>query len=169
MAGPNITQGTCDTPVSLLDLSATITAHFDTSIEQDKQHGGIRGTDLRAIAAADYDNDRVIFSEYHAAGAVTGAFMIRRGPWKYNHYVGFEPELFDLANDPEELVNLAGNADMQSVLSALHEDLLAICDPVNTDTQAHADQAAMIQRFGGRESALKLGALAATPPPGVGN
>lgn len=168
MAGPNIAQGTCDTPVSLLDLSVTIAAHFNQSIEQDKEYGEIRGTDLCKIAAADYDTDRVVFSEYHAAGAVTGAFMVRRGQWKYIYYEGFEPELFDLENDPEELVNLAGNADKQSTLNSLHKDLLAICDPVNTNTQAHADQAAMIKRYGGRESALKLGAPAATPPPTVG-
>jgi choline-sulfatase len=167
MAGPDIEHGTCDTPVSLLDLSVTISSHFSLAIELDEIHGDVRGQDLRAIAAAKYDDERVVFSEYHAAGAVTGAFMIRRGPWKYIYYVGFEPELFNLVNDPEELVNLANKQELKSVLNRLHEDLLNICNPENTDAQAHADQAAMIQRYGGRESALKLGAPAATPAPRV--
>ena len=37
--------------------------------------------------------------------------------------------------------------------------------PEATDALAHADQAAMVAAYGGREAALKLGAQAATPPP----
>lgn len=169
MAGPDVEQGTCDTPVSLLDLSVTITSHFDQCIELDDVHGDIRGQDLRVIANANYDDERVVFSEYHAAGAVSGAFMIRRGQWKYNYYVGFEPELFDLLNDPEELTNLASHADMANILKMLHQELLNICDPDKTDAQAHKDQAAMIEHYGGREKSLKLGAPAATPPPSAGD
>jgi len=43
-----------------------------------------------------------ILSEYHAAGAATGAFMIRKGPFKYIHYVGMSPQLLDLDADPQE-------------------------------------------------------------------
>ena len=32
--------------------------------------------------------DRPIFSEYHAQGALNGGFMIKKGDWKYIHYVG---------------------------------------------------------------------------------
>jgi len=32
--------------------------------------------------------------------------MVRRGDHKLHHYVGFQPELFDLAADPEELHDL---------------------------------------------------------------
>ena len=32
MAGPDIPHGVCDTPVSLLDVSATIATHFGTEI-----------------------------------------------------------------------------------------------------------------------------------------
>ena len=47
----------------------------------------------------------------------------------------------------------------------MHAELLKICDPLDVDAQAFADQAAMIARHGGREAALKLGAPGATPPP----
>jgi choline-sulfatase len=41
-------------------------------------------------------------------------------------------------------------------------------DPVATDARAKADQAALVDRHGGREAALRLGPEGATPVPGVG-
>ncbi|MEM7683641.1 MAG: sulfatase-like hydrolase/transferase [Pseudomonadota bacterium] len=159
MARPGQTASVCETPVSLLDLAATIPDHFDVSFETEGP-----GIPLPRIVD-NPDPVRAVFSEYHAAGAVTGAFMLRKGRWKLIHYVDFEPELFDLQIDPEELTNLANSAEHASVLTVLQSDLRAICDPEATDALAHADQAAMIERYGGREAALKLGAPAATPPP----
>lgn len=162
LAGPNIKSGVCETPVSWLDVSATITDHFDTQLPADGP-----GIPLTKIATSPYDAERVIFSEYHAVGAVSGAFMIRKGDWKYIYYVGFEPELFNLKNDPEEMTNLGQSPEHATKRTELHDELLAICDPEKTDALAHADQAAIIKSYGGREAALKLGAPAATPPPQV--
>jgi choline-sulfatase len=36
--------------------------------------------------------------------------MLRRGRFKYIHYLGFPPELFDLDADPEELSDLAAHS-----------------------------------------------------------
>lgn len=160
MAGPNVPQAVCETPVSLLDLSATITDHFSAKLNAAK---GIRSLD--DIRRAAPDRDRVVFSEYHAAGAVSGGFMLRKGRWKLNHYVGFAPELFDLQNDPEELVNLATDPAQAATLADMQSELALICDPEATDAQAFADQAALIAGYGGREAALKLGAQGASPPP----
>lgn len=165
MAGPDIKQGCCDTPVDLLDLSCTIAEHFDQHIDSDDTHGQAIGKNLKAIANADYDEQRIVFSEYHAAGAVSGAFMIRKGRWKYIYYAGFEPELFDLETDPEELNNIAALPESKGTLELLHQALLTICDPEAMSELAHADQDALIAYHGGREKALTLGAPAATPPP----
>lgn len=160
MAGPGMSSGTCETPVSLLDLSVTIAAHFGAEIE------AAEGTrDLKLIAASPTDANRVVFSEYHAAGAVSGAFMLRKGRWKLIHYVGFDDELFDLESDPEELINRASDPACAEVLRDLHAELRLICDPVETDALAFKDQAALIASYGGREAALTLGAPGATPPP----
>ena len=156
MAGPDVAQGVCDTPVSLLDLSATIAEHFGTQIDD-----GV-GDPLGEIAA-NPDPDRAVFSEYHAAGAVSGAFMLRKGRWKLIRYVGFEDELFDLENDPEELVNVAvQHIDVVTKMRAAMDD---ICDIEQVNAQAFADQAALIEFHGGRDAALALGAPGATPPP----
>ncbi len=159
-AGPGIPIGVCDTPVSLLDLSVTIAKHFDTDIQSAE---GM--TDLTSILKQPEDKGRLVFSEYHAAGAVSGAFMVRKGQWKLIHYIGFEDELFDLENDPEELVNCVNAPECVSILQDLHAELRKICDPVATDILAFADQAALIESYGGREAALQLGAPGATPPP----
>jgi choline-sulfatase len=91
--------------------------------------------------------------------------MLRQGRWKLIHYVGFAPELFDLATDPEEATNRS--ADAPGVLAAMMAELAAICDPEATNAQAFADQATLIERYGGRDAALRLGAPGATPPPAV--
>ncbi len=167
MAGPDVSPGECDTPVSLVDLSVTIANHFDQTISGDEAHGEAVGENLSDIAGRPYDADRVVFSEYHAVGAVSGAFMIRKGVWKYNYYVGFDPELFNLEEDPEETINVANSPANADIIAELHAELLTICDPIEIDELAHADQRAMIERYGGREKALKLGAPGATPPPRV--
>ena len=160
MAGPDVARGTCDTPVSLLDLSKTIATHFGTDIDGAK---GVRS--LKEIAAVPDDRDRPVFSEYHAAGAVSGGFMLRKGAWKLNYYVGFAPELFNLDDDPEEMVDLAADPSHADTLAEMEAALREICDPEATDAQAFADQAALIEHYGGRDAALKLGAPGATPPP----
>ncbi|MCY4333579.1 MAG: sulfatase-like hydrolase/transferase [Litoreibacter sp.] len=162
MAGPDVPVGICETPVSLLDLSATIAAHFDASIDA---ADGV--TDLNAILHGPEDKNRIVFSEYHAAGAVSGAFMLRKGRWKLIHYVGYPDELFDLETDPEELKNRADDPAYEAVLQNLHYELRKICDPEKVDALAFEDQAALIERMGGRDAALKLGAAGATPPPRV--
>ena len=160
IAGPDIPTGVCSTPVSLLDLSLTIARHFGADL------AAAAGTrDLRSIIASALEPDRVIFSEYHAAGAVSGAFMLRKGRWKLIHYVGFADELFDLESDPEELHNLAPQPHLANVRQDLHAELNRICDPERANAQAFADQAALIERHGGRAAALKLGAPGATPAP----
>jgi choline-sulfatase len=158
MAGPDVAPGLCRTPVTLLDLAATIPAHFGQDFD-------CAGTPLPAIAGAPENPDRPIFSEYHAAGAVSGAFMLKQGRWKLNHYVGFPSELFDLASDPEETTDLAGDPRLAGTLSQMEARLRAILDPEATDAQAFADQADLIARMGGRDAALRLGAAGATPPP----
>ena len=160
IAGPNVPPGVCTTPVSLLDLSATIPAHFGVPFE-------CAGRSLTEIASDTIDHGRPILSQYHAIGAVSGAYMLRKGRWKLNYYVGFRPELFDLAADPEELTDLAPDPAHSKTLRALEAALRAILDPEAVDAQAHADQAALIARHGGWERAKSLGAPAATPPPSV--
>lgn len=160
ISGPNVAAGrVSNTPVSLLDISATITSHFGESLSD------AVGDSLYGIAAKPDDNNRVVFSEYHAVGSVSGVFMVVKGQYKLIHYQDFEPEFFDLKNDPEELTNVADNPEYAIAFDDLNAELLNICDTAAVDRLAHQDQHILIESVGGLAAAKKIGPKGATPPP----
>lgn len=77
--------------------------------------------------------DNVAFSEYctDEFGPPEGAYqrMIRRDEWKLVYYHWQPPQLFNLREDPDELVDRAGDPGCQAVLSDLHGALLEGWDP----------------------------------------
>ncbi|WP_424988667.1 sulfatase-like hydrolase/transferase [Microbulbifer sp. S227A] len=150
----------CATTASLLDVSETIIDHFDATLPGERP-----ARSLYDIARQENDTDRAVLSEYHAIGAVSGAFMLRKGDWKLIEYVGFDPELFNLREDPEETVNLAQDPRHADTLSALRDELGKICDPQAVNARAFADQETMIEGYGGKAIAATMGAPSATPPP----
>ncbi len=165
MAGPDVPQGkVVSTPVTLVDVFPTVlectgTPRADEDLAKP-------GRNLLTIAQAPDDETRVAFSEYHAAGAASGAFMIRRGRFKLVHYVGMAPQLFDLVADPQEMNDIAGKAEYAATIAELNVELRKICDPDEVDARAKADQAAVVEKNGGRDAVIKRGTFGATPPPG---
>ena len=158
VARPGQTAEVTTTPVSLVDIAATVLDHFN--LPEDPAYVG---NSLYQLPA--HDQNRVVYSEYHAVGAVTGAFMVRQGDWKLIHYHDFEPELFNLNTDSEELTNLSADPAYADMLQHMYAILAEICDTKQVEWQAHEDQDAMIEAYGGREVAITLGAPAATPAP----
>jgi choline-sulfatase len=164
MAGPDVAEGRAvDAPVSLVDLYRTILDGAGCPVpEQDE---GLPSQSLWRIADG-LRPARTILSEYHAAASVTGTFMIRHGRWKYVHYTGMRPELFDLEADPGEMRDLAADPASRAVLAECESRLRAICDPDAVSRQAFADQSARIAAFGGPERILQRGDFGYTPAPG---
>jgi choline-sulfatase len=166
IAGPDVPEGkVCKTPVTLLDCYQTIVQGVGLPMEEDEQD--LPGKSLFETAISPEDPERVVMSEYHAIGAVSGAFMLRKGRFKFHYYVGFEPELFDIEADPEETIDLAKDPKYGSVLEDLENELRRLVDPEIADKQAKADQARLVEKHGGRIKALNVGALGATPVPGL--
>ena len=165
MAGPDVPSGhVCQTPVSLLDIYPTVLS--SVGVEPIVQEEEFWGCSLAEIAASPDDLERAVLSEYHGAGAAGGAFMVRKGRYKYIHYVDHEPELFDVLDDPEEQNNLATSSAHAQILSDYKAQLCSMVDPVAADRSARQDQRAALERFGGREAVLNRGSHAATPAPG---
>ena len=126
----------------------------------------LEGRSLIDLANTADDPERLVTSEYHAMGAPSSAFMLRRGPLKFNYYEGYDPELFDLEADPEETKNLAEDAASISILDEFEAILRDRIDPGTIDRLAKNDMAALIESFGGREKAMDLGRTGSTPVPG---
>jgi choline-sulfatase len=165
MAGADVPAGNvCATPVSLVDAFPTFIQALGA--KPDAADARLPGHSLLDIAQG-YVPRRTILSEYHAAGAITASYMIRHGQYKYIHYVGLPPMLFDLEQDPEERKDLGRDSAYQEVVRDCERRLRAIVDPEAADAAARADQRAHIEKYGGVEAILKRGTFRYSPPPGV--
>lgn len=164
VAGPDVPEGAVRrTPVTLVDSYQTILDCVGlTPTEEERDLPGRSWFKISGEADAP---ERAAFSEYHAIGSPSAGFMIRQGRYKYHHYVGFPPELFDLADDAEELRDLAPDPAWEGVLKEMEAELRAVIDPKKAEGMAKADQRALIERFGGREKALTIGTRGETPAP----
>jgi choline-sulfatase len=165
VAGPAVPKGrVVATPVSQIDCAPTI---LEAAGRPTKVGGRpLPGASLFAVAEGATPS-RAVISEYHAISAVAGAFMLRFGKWKYCHYVAYPPQLFDLETDPEELVDLAGDARFADVVAEGERRLYTNLDPNEVDARAKRRQAELLSTFGGREAALARGDLGFTPAPGT--
>lgn len=161
MAGPDLPTGkTVHTPISLLDCAPTIVESTGApSLDQ-----SLPGKSLFEIANAP-DQTRYALSEYHAAGSLHGAYMLTDGRYKYNHYVNAPAQLFDLHEDPRELVNRAEAEGYAPILTRMEAALFARLDPLEVDRRAKADQRAKVEEHGGEAAVLARG-LSNSPIPG---
>ena len=161
LTGADVPAGAiCRTPVTLCDVSATI---LDAVGVRDAP---LPGASLLRLANSPSE-DRAALSEFHTYGP-DAFYMLRTLTHKYVHYVGAPSQLFDLDADPDELNDL-GTANSAAGLRATLEDRLrSMVDPEAADRDAKADQAAMIELYGG-EAVLRAKSPAAfTPPPAMG-
>lgn len=165
-AGPGLPAGRrIDTPANLLDIYPFIMETTGAAGPETvtPSHPGISITRL----ASGEDASRVVFSEYHGMGSKTAAYMVRKGSWKLVHYADYEPQLFDLASDPEELNDLARDANAQPILEEMQAELRRICDPAEVSRRAKADQQELLTKVGGKQFVIKRGDLGFSPAPGI--
>lgn len=153
-----------DTPVSLVDVYPTILDCVGTPVV-DKD---LPGRSLFGLIEAREDRERIVFSEYHAAGSPSASYMLRKGRFKFIYYVGYAPELFDLEADPEETHNLAGAPEHVATVRDLEVELRKIVDPEKEDARANEAQRKLIESKGGPEEVMAKLAMKKlyTPVPG---
>lgn len=154
-----------DTPANLIDVYP-----FIIDCVGESGHGMIDadhpGVSLARLAHGERP-DRTVLSEYHGMGSTTGAFAIRFGRFKYVHYAGYRPQLFDLLADPEETKDLATEPQFAEILASCEARLRLLLSPEEVDARAKKRQAEQLQRHGGREAVIARGDLGFSPPPGV--
>ncbi len=166
LSGPDIPAGTVvKTPVSFVDMYPFI---MDCVGARDSEtvSGENPGVSIAHYLKGE-DAAKVAFSEYHAMGSKTAAFLVRKGPWKLVHYVAYEPQLFNLEDDPKELNDLAADPEMQLIIAELTAELEKIVDPAAIDARAKEQQAIMLAENGGAEVVIARGDLGFSMPPGV--
>ncbi len=166
MSGPDVPAGVVvDTPVSLVDCYPSVLEAVGCPPIEDED--ALPGESLWRIAAAE-NRDRTVFAEYHAVGSPNAYYMLRDRRYKYIYHVDAPSQLFDLRDDPRELVDLAADPDAsrRALLSEFEARLRMIVDPEADDRRAKADQARRIDELGGREAVIKRGTFINSPAPG---
>ena len=163
VAGPGMPAGKrCSTAVSLVDIYPTIVESLCGGL--DARERALPGDSLIALARTEPEG-RVVFSELHDDGSLTGTFMVRNDGWKLVHYVGYPPQLFNLSADPLETRDLAGSPATAGIEGDLCETLRRIVDPEAVNRRVFADQRARIEQLGGVDAILARPDFNFTPVP----
>jgi len=158
VSGPGVPAGrTVDANVNLVDIATTVTEVADVATP---------GPGESLVHRANHpDSDRPAFSEYHDGGSITGSFAVRSGEWKYVLHQDFEPELFNLIDDPDELVDLSGSAKVQIEQATMASTLSDLVDTTAANDAAFASQAILIEQHGGRDAIANAFRFNHTPAP----
>lgn len=143
---PGLTEGGTryQRVVSLVDLVKTMLegATADT--------GQCEGSSLLPLFSGQIaDGGGTAICDYYADGSVGPGRSIRQGRFKLNYYHGESSELFDLEEDPHELVDLASDPAYASAVADLTEAALADWDPAQIVARATNSQISRAKMAGG--------------------
>jgi len=141
VSGPGVRRGAAaDDLVSLVDIYPTL-----MDLAGAPHPPGLDGHSLMPLLAGQpADRPDWVLSEFTGTSCNTSAFMLRRGDWKYVAYVGYPPQLFNLADDPDEIVNLAPSRP--EVVADMDARLRKVVDYEAVDAKVKAyDRAAFRQ------------------------
>lgn len=121
LPGSNCAGRVCRAPVSLLDIAPTL-------VDLTASHGGIvfdpndfDGTSLSGVLVGREEPQRYAFSEYVGEGVLNHCAMVRKGEFKYLRVHRHDEQLFNVENDPNELVDLSERKEYQSTLHELRQ------------------------------------------------
>ena len=123
-------------PVSLLDLAPTL-----LELAGAPPLGDADGESLAPLmGGAGGRRSKPVVGEYLAEGVNAPAVMVRRGPDKLIACPGDPDQLYDLAHDPAELVNLAGSAEHSEVHGELRGEVARRWDLEELERRVLASQ-----------------------------
>ena len=114
----------CDRVLSSLDLNATMLEALGAPPLPNARGRSV----LNLVRDSDTEWENLAFSEYCTYEDCLHR-MIRQDEWKLNYYHGQEPQLFNLAEDPDELSDRAQDADCREIREQLTAKVLEGWDP----------------------------------------
>jgi choline-sulfatase len=110
-------------PVSLLDLAPTL-LELAGAPWPDEHAEDLDGTSVVGLVSGGAATRRgVVFAEYLGEGVTAPAVMVRRGGHKLIACPGDADQLYDLAHDPAELVNLAAEPEHRATVGELRDEI----------------------------------------------
>lgn len=127
----------CDRVVSALDVNATMLDALDAPALPGSPGRSLMGLvsdrpTTRAVAPQDWQD--TAYAEYceDQYSPPGGCYhrMVRQNEWKLIYYHGYAPQLFNLQEDPDELVDRAGDPATHAICRELTAQVLREWDPV---------------------------------------
>jgi choline-sulfatase len=124
-------------PVSLVDLLPTLLDVASSGVTPVDPLAGVSLVPLCLGASG----ETTVVGEYMAEGSVAPIVMIRRGSLKYVHCPADPDQLYDLATDPFERVNVATDSAHAAIVAAFRAEVADRWDIVALQSDVLADQA----------------------------
>ena len=132
----NATRGTADARfTSCIDVVPTVLEALGLPAYKERIEGRsllplTRNAPLREGGWRDYVVSELDYS-FRGARLTLGrepdecrGWMVRDARWKYVHWLGYRPQLFDLEADPNEFVDLGGDRTHEAVRAQMHAKLV---------------------------------------------
>ena len=115
--------------VSLIDLMPTLLDAANGGSFEDYV-SPLHGTSLTgALEGNSAGLPDVAISEFAADGSTGPSRMVKKGPWKYMYLEGVDEVLYQVEDDPQELVNLVGSPEHAEIEAELRAVALDGWDP----------------------------------------
>jgi choline-sulfatase len=130
--------GRVPTAVSTMDLLPTLVG-LARAGDLPGIAGPLDGRSLLPHLSGAPDHDEVV-AEYLAEGAIAPIVMIRRGRHKFIHSPADPDQLFDLASDPHERANLAGDPASAGLAGQFRREVAARWDLTTLDREVRQSQ-----------------------------
>ncbi len=126
--------------VSLVDLLPTM-IDFATDGAGLPLATPIDGQSLRKLMEGEADDwPDIVISEYTSDGSTGPSRMVRKGPWKYMEIEGVDQLLFNLEEDPSELVNRVDDPALVSLVDEMRALVASGWDIEEVRARARANQ-----------------------------
>lgn len=154
VSGPDLPKNKrVKTNVSLVDIFPSVIECV--GLEAKDEDKNLPGSSLWQFAMGKEELDRTVFSEYYSFGTYDATYMVRKGDYKYIHYVNARPQLFNIGDDPDEVNDLASNESYKQTLKELEKELRTIVDVEGMDEASKKAQAKLIEEQGGEKKIIE--------------